>query len=926
MPIAVLQTKLYIPLPRPDLVPRTRLIEQIRSGTRGKLTLISAPAGFGKTTLVSEWVAEHSGRVAWLSLDEGDGEPNRFLTYVVAALRSVEPGLGEEVLRALQSPQPPPYETLLTTLLNEIAALPNAFAAGGGITLVLDDYHALDARAIDEALLFLLEHLPPQLHLILTTRADPAFPLARFRARGQLTEIRAADLRFISSEAAQFLNGGMGLKLSEEEIAALETRTEGWIAGLQMAALSMQGRRDTTGFIDAFTGSHRFVLDYLLEEVLQNQPDAVRTFLLQTAILERLCGPLCDAVTGRGDSQRILTSLERANLFVVPLDDERHWYRYHHLFADVLRARLAEGGVDRHVPTLHQRASLWCEQNGLHSDAIRHAFAAEDFERAADLLERTWPVLVHGFLPATWLQWVQSLPDELIRARPVLCTGAAWTLADGGELEAAEMRLDHAERWLGRSDEDADVGSMIVANETEFRSLPATIASARAYIAQARSDVPATVRHAGRALELLAEDAHYWRGTTAMFLGMAYWTRGDLDAAHSALAQSVANLHKADNTYLQMVGTVMLGDIRTAQGSLAEATALYESALQIARSDADAANLSHASSPMQDEPPLHGTVNLYVGLSDVAREQGKLDAADQYLLRGKALGTQSVSPGSAYRLYTAMARVKESHGDWDGALELLRRAERQYKRDAIPHVRPAAALRARLWIRQGKLAEAWKWAHAQGVAADGELSYLREFEHVTLARLLLAEHQLDGAARALQQATELLLRLLHAAQAGGRMGSVIEILMLQALALRAQGNGDPALAPLEQALALAEPRGYVQLFVDEGRPMQTLLAESLARGGSPTFITDLLARIRGRLGEDASDLDANQLLVEPLSERELEVLRLVASGLTNQAVADELIIALSTVKKHVNSIYGKLGVGNRTQAVRRARELDLLQL
>ena len=413
MPTSILATKLYIPPPRSKAVPRPRLVARLNEGLHRKLTLISAPAGFGKTTLVSEWVAGCERPVAWLSLDEGDNDLARFLAYLVAALQTITADMGKGLLAGLQSPQPPPIELILTTLLNEITTIPDHFV------LVLDDYHVIDAQPVDHALTFLLEHLPPQMHLVIATREDPQLPLARLRARGQLTELRAADLRFTPSEAAEFLNQVMGLNLSADDIAALETRTEGWIAGLQMAALSMQGRSDTASFIQAFTGSHRFVLDYLVEEVLQRQPERVRSFLLQTAILDRLSGPLCDAVTGREDGRGMLDALERGNLFVVPLDDRRQWYRYHHLFADVLQARLMEEQPDQ-VSGLHRRASAWYEQNGLPSDAIRHALAAEDFERAADLIELAGPMVEESSLTATWLGWVRALPDELVRIRPVL--------------------------------------------------------------------------------------------------------------------------------------------------------------------------------------------------------------------------------------------------------------------------------------------------------------------------------------------------------------------------------------------------------------------------------------------------------------------------------------------------------------------------
>ncbi|HQU58354.1 MAG TPA: adenylate/guanylate cyclase domain-containing protein, partial [Saprospiraceae bacterium] len=517
-----LATKLFLPPPRPKAVRRPRLTDRLNEGLpHGKLTLISAAAGFGKTTLASEWAAVCERPIAWLSLDERDSELNRFLAYLVAALQAVAEDIGEAVLGMLQSPQPPSAESALTALLNEITTIPNDFI------LVLDDYHLVDSKPVDDALSFLLDHLPPQMHLIITTREDPQLPLSRLRVRGQLTELRAADLRFTPAEAAGFLNQVMGLNLSEEDVAALEARTEGWIAGLQMAALSIQGRADTNSFIQAFTGSHRFVLDYLVEEVLQRQPEQVRSFLLQTAILGRLCGPLCDAVTGQEDSSRMLDALERGNLFVLPLDGQRQWYRYHHLFAEVLQAHSKEQQADQ-LPGLHLRASEWYEHNGAPADAIYHALAAKNFDRAAGLIELAWPSMDANFQSATWLSWVKAIPDELVRHRPVLSVAYAWAVLNDGELEAGEARLWDAERWLDRPADnqnrpEAPSGEMAVSDEEQFRFLPASIATARAYIAQSQGDLTATVKYGREALTRLPEGDHIRRGPAAALLGLTYW-------------------------------------------------------------------------------------------------------------------------------------------------------------------------------------------------------------------------------------------------------------------------------------------------------------------------------------------------------------------------------------------------------------------
>lgn len=929
----ILQTKLYAPPSRPDLIDRPRLISQLNQGLHHKLTLISAPAGFGKSTLAGEWVSTCGIPTAWLSLDEADGELTRFLTYFVAALQTMAPGFGDQVMALTQSAQPPAADALLTLLLNELSTIQEKFV------LVLDDYHVLESAAIDDALTFLLDYMPPQMHLAITTREDPSLPLASYRARGQMTELRAANLRFTTIEATEFLNQVVGLTLSQEEVAALESRTEGWIAGLQMAALSMQGRKDIAGFIKAFTGSHRFVLDYLAEEVLQRQSDDMRSFLLNTAILERLSGPLCNAVTEREDSQEMLLALERGNLFVIPLDDERSWYRYHHLFADVLQARALDEQPER-LPLLHLRASGWYAEQEQHTDAIRHAFASAAFERAAfehaaDLVELAWPALPKGIPPATWLGWVNALPADLTRARPVLSAGAAWMLIDSGELEAAEGYLREAEQWLGTdgkplSDSSAE---MIVVNQDEYKSLPQSMAVARAYLALAYGDFTVAIQNAQRALELLQAQDYYWHGGATLFLGMANLGQGNLEVAYESTAESIVSMRAAGSISFEVMGTTLMADIRMIQGRLDEAEQLYADALALAGADVDDNNSSVASGvSLQSEHAIAGqnafllqtTADLFVGLSELHRIRGDLDIASQQVTQGKALGTQQILGGSEARLCVSMARINGSQGDWIGALNQLQIAETLHKRDAMAELRPASAAKVRIWIKQNRLGDALGWMLESGFVADDELSFKKEFEHVTLARVLIADYRNEGNEHALHDATKLLARLLDATQEGGRTTSAIEILVLQALLHQAEGNKPAALAPLKQALTLAEPQGYVQVFVDEGEPMRLLLAESLTSGIHSNFITQLLTAMDSPADNEDARPDVNQLLIEPLSTRELEVLGLLASGHTNQAVADDLVIAVSTVKKHVNNIFGKLGVANRTQAINRARELDIL--
>lgn len=909
MATPILATKLYAPPPRPEVVPRPRLIARLDEGLHRKLTLVSAPVGFGKTTLLSEWIVGCGQPVAWLSLDESDNDPTRFLSYLAAALRTIDPDIGEGVLGALRSPQPPPTESILTILLNEIAAVEDDFV------LVLDDYHVIDARAVDDALAFVLQHLPPRMHLVIASREDPRLSLARLRARGQLVEVRAADLRFTPSEAAEFLKGAMGLDLSEEDIAALEDRTEGWIAGLQLAALSMRGREDVPGFIRAFAGDNRYVVDYLVEEVLQRQPERVRSFLLQTSILERLSGPLCDAVTGQEEGNARLEALERGNFFVVPLDDKRHWYRYHHLFADVLRARLMEEQPDR-VATLHRRASAWYEDNGSAAEAIRHALAAGDFERAAGLIELAALAMLGSSQEETLHGWLKTLPDEVVRARPVLNVYYAFALLGRDGLEAAEDRLQDAERRLGATAgnskrREAPAVETAVADKVGMLSLPGTIAVARAYIAGARGDVPGVVQQARQAIDHLPGDDYLWRGAAAALLGIAYWTSGELEAAHRSFADGVAYQQKAGHIRFQVVGTHILADIRIAQGRLNEATRTYERSLRLAKEQGET---------------VWGTADLYVGLSELHRERGDLEAAKQHLLRSKELGEHVGLPETRYRWYVAMARIKEAQGDLDGALDLLDEAERQYVESPDPDVRPVAALKTRVWVAQGRLSEALAWTRERGLSVDDNLTYLREFEHITLAKVLIDRYNRDRAEQSVHEAMRLLERLLKAAEEGGRMGSVIEILVLQALAHEAQGDSPAALVPLERALSLAEPEGYVRVFVDEGRPMAGLLSEAAAHGIMPAYTTKLLAVLESEehKSEEGSHRFPTESVVEPLSQRELEVLRLIARGLSNREISQRLFLALSTVKGHNRIIFSKLMVQRRTEAVARARELGLL--
>jgi len=855
----MLATKLYIPPPRPRVVHRARLIDRLQAGLQRApgVILISAPAGFGKTTLVSEWVSErvkdeggglkeeenlhpsslilHPSKVAWLSLDAGDNDPTCFLAYLIAALQTVAANIGAGVLGALQSSQPPPAKSLLTTLLNEITTVPDhpSTPLRTGFILVLDDYHIIDSKAVDDVLTFLLEHLPPQMHLVIATREDPHLPLARLRARGQMTELRAADLRFTPAEAAEFLNRVMGLNLSAEDVAALETRTEGWIAGLQLAALSMRGHQDAASFIKSFTGSHHFVLDYLMEEVLGQQSESVQTFLLRTSILDRLCGPLCDAVL-LGDAnwhptpsasgqetagQETLEYLEHANLFIVPLDDERRWYRYHHLFADLLRQRLHQStvtsarGEGRGVAELHSRASQWYEDHGLELEAFQHAAAANDVGRAEHLIDEKG-LHLHLRGVAAILDWLASLPTTVLDARPSLWVRHASALLVGGQTTGVEEKLKAAEAALAVALQGAEP-------DDKTRALIGQIAAHRA---------------------TLALNDH------------------QIDAQSRAL--------EAYRRYLQLLG---------------------------------------------DQPPLSAN-EAYLGMGRIFYEWNDLDAAEQHGQQSLQLARQydkSIDRFVICEMF--LAKLKLARGDVAGAAAMLAETEQSVRQNNFVQRMPeVAALQVKVLLRQGNLAA------AADLAGKYELPLIR-------ARVLLAQGDPSAALAVLRP-------LRQQMEAKGLADERFKAMILQAVALRANGEEDKAVQLLAEALALAEPGGFIRIFVDEGAPMAHLLSEAAARGILPDYIAKLLAAFEDLTKDEGPTAklapsvtrSGPSSLVEPLSQRELEILKLITQGLSNREIGERLFLALDTVKGHNRRIFDKLQVQSRTEAIARARELDLL--
>ncbi|MFD3401206.1 LuxR C-terminal-related transcriptional regulator [Kribbella sp. NPDC058693] len=844
----LVETKLYRPRSRAGLVHRPRLDERLLRKDGTGLTLVSAPAGFGKTTLVSAWAADDA---AWVSLEESDQDPVAFWTYVLTALDRAAPGIAEDALALLQA-GPTPIETVLAGVLNELSVLP------GEIDLVLDDYHLADGLEISRGMTYLLDHLPPQLHLLISTRADPALPLSRLRTRGELVEVRAADLRFTLEEVDSYFTG-MGLDAAA--IATLEERTEGWIAALGLAALSLRGRSDASGFIDDFAGDDRYVVDYLVDEVLDRQPEQVRRFLLETSVVDRLTGPLCDAVTGQPGGRAMLESLERQNLFVVPLDDRRQWYRYHHLFTDVLRARLLAERGD--ISELHRRAAQWYDDAGDTVAAVHHAVAAGDVDHAADLVELAVPALRRERQEATIRRWLDVIPEDVVRRRPVLAIGFVGALMASNEFTGVEQRLQDIERQLA-----GPADALVVVDREELERVPSGIETYRAALDLIAGKPTGTIEHAAVALRLVVPGDDLTTSAASALSALASWSGGDIEAAHRGYAAATAGLERAGHISDVLGCSVTLADLEITLGHLRQAQATLERALEVGHG-------------------VRGTSDMYVGLSRIAWERNDLDAATDYLRRGEELASDL--PQNPYRWRLAMARIREVEGDLDSALELLDAAIKVYVGDFSPNVRPLTAVRARLLIARGELAAAQEWA----AGLPDELSYLHEYEHVTLARLMMAQHQDAGP---------LLDKLREAAE--GRTGSLIEILVLQALAAR-----DPA--PLERALALAEPEGYVRVFIADGTAMLQRQRSAYAQrlldaAGRPKHVT------------------APRSLIDPLSERELDVLRLLTGELDGPSIARELVVSLNTVRTHTKHIYTKLGVNNRRAAIRRAHQLGLL--
>ena len=890
MTTPILATKLYIPQPRPNAILRPRLIARLNEGLRCKLTLISAAAGFGKTTLVSSWIhhlqAEATSQekivyqIAWLSLDKGDNDPTRFLLHLVAALQTTAAHIGARVLAALQSPQPPPAEAILTALLNELTSAPD------NSILVLDDYHVIEAELVDQALAFLVEHLPPQLHLVIATRENPQLPLARLRAQGHLTELRAADLRFTPAEATEFLNQAIGLNLSAAAIAALDTRTEGWIAGLQLAAISMRGHPDVAGFITSFTGSHHFVLDYLLEEVLYQQPQPVQNFLLRTSILERMCGPLCEAVlhTPAGSGQATLEYLEHANLFIVPLDNERRWYRYHHLFTELLRQRLHQaasstGDAGGSIAELHIRASRWYEEHDLEIEAFQHAASANDVERAERLMAgKGIPLHLRG-AATPLLEWLESLPIPVLNARPSLWWKHAALLLGIGQTTSVEAKLQAAEAAIAAA---APPGAE---PDDKTRNLVGQIAAARATLALTQYRAETIIVQSRRALAYLHPDNLPYRSVAFWAMGFAYYLQGDRAAAGQAYTEAIALSQASGDIFTTINATTGLGNVQELENQLTVANETYRNVLQLV-----------------GDPPLPSASDAYLGLARICYEWNDLEAAEHYGQQSLQLARQYERVIDRFIISEVfLARLKLARGDVDGAVALLAQADQSARqRNFVHRIPEIAAAQVLVLLRQNKLAAA---AH---LARTHKLP-------ISQTRVLLAQRE-PAAALALLEP------LRQQAEAKGWVDEWLKAMVLQAVAHAAHGANEVAVQLLGEALALAEPGGNLRVFIDEGLPMKHLLQEVASRGMVPEYTRHVVMAF----SPSEAKRTAQSATVESLSEREREVLQHIAEGRTDQEIADRLYLSLHTVKAHARNIYGKLGVNKRMHAVARARELGLL--
>ena len=885
----LLTTKLYVPQPRAGIVPRPRLIEQMNNGSKNKLTLISAPAGYGKTTLASEWIQQTEMPVAWLSLDDNDNDLARFLTYFVTALRQVDENIGGDVLAALDAHQLPKPEILLTLLINDIST------SGNQVSLVLDDCHLIINQEIYAALDYLITHQPPELHLVIIGRVDPLLSLSRLRVGRQLTEIRSSDLRFTQKETTAFLNGLMNLDLSIEDIVSLEERTEGWVAGLQLAALSLLGHEDKHEFIEKFSGIHHFLIDYLVEEVLALQPSEIRNFLCRSSILDRLNSDLCDATLGISYSKRILQRLEDTNLFLIPLDDERNWYRYHHLFADFLSMCLQDEHCDQ-ISELHLRAADWFEGNGLVAEAISHFIAAEDYANAARVIENNAKGTLERSELAKLMKWVAALPEEYVHQRPRLWIYHTWALRlSGSKFDVVESQIEEITEALNEestTNSQLIFGELYAQSKDEIRNLKAHLNGLRAFQGVYSENFPQAYKMVEKAKSYQPDEKFVWSSLN-FALGWAYRLSGNLESAFQAFAEASeiskesGNIYMAVSTFCRAAyGQVLMGRLHQAEQSFLEA-------------------LEIASVEGSRQYPVAGYA--YVDLSGIYHEWNDLKAARRYAFEGiqlcKRVGyIMDQVVGLVY-----LSRIYLADGDLFTAQDVCQDAKElsQLMVDYVYVQRWVEDCQVRLWIAQRNYEALMNWVLTNDLRIDETPDFKRDLDHIILARALVALGIHDHTNSYLDDALRLLSNLDELAESAEWNGKRIEILVLNALALQAKDEIPDALKTLEKALNLAEPEGYLRTFVDQGQPMAELLQLVKPKEITSSYSRRLLRILeseRQPRKEGKKEILASTL-VEPLSKRELEVLKMLASDLSGPEIARELSVALSTVRYHTNNIY-----------------------
>jgi len=886
--LSLLKTKLNAPRSRDELVSRSFLLDKLNQGLSGKLILVSTPAGFGKTTLLGEWTRQCHLPVAWLSLDDNDNDPSRFWSYFVGAVQAIKPGMGEAALASFQSGQPQPIEAFLITLINEITDKLTPFV------VVLDDYHLINAQAIQTAITFLLEHMPTQMHLVISGRSDPPIPLARFRASNQVTEIRSKDLRFNRDEIATLVNDVLKLGISENDLETLIRRTEGWIVSLQMAITSMRGREDISGFINKLSGSHRFVLEYLVDEVLADQEEDIHRFLYQTSILRRMTGPLCDAVTGRNDGREMLLRLEKNNLFIEPLDDEGRWYRYHQLFADVLSVQL-DNFHQENKDILNLRASLWFEKEGLLDESIYHALQARDSERAANLIERTASSLVEHSQISTLLNLVSNLPQDIINLKPWLSICYAWALLLSGQLgkvepvlQAAEGRFENLNQALINTTDELCV---------KVRGHALTI---RAYIARAVGDIETSIELSSKAAEILPDSEDTAQSANILNLAISEYMNGEV-LNSSRYFEKAREMGTRSNFYVALEATCSLGDLQFEEARLIQAAETHHHALTLA-------------TEYGGGHPIPAAAHAYHGLARIYYERNDLEEARRCADQGIELSEEAYLP-NAYR-YANLALITQALGDETEAEKAIIKAESAVTAATLDALH-ISAWKARLLLDRGDLPALREWATSQELLMNQSEPppFVIEMPYLTYYRVCIALEEV-------KQAQRFLFSLIRKAETQGRIRSMIEILTIQSMAFLSTGSSDEAVAALDRALILSDGKGFIRTFVDFGAPMQQLLRQVLQISKVRDYVQQLLSAFP-RLNR-TSVVQLNTDLVEYLNEREKQILRFMADGLSNKTIADNLYLSINTVKWYTRQIYNKLGVNSRVEAVNRARNLDIL--